>query len=598
MLRHRLIRLMNIATKSKMLVLSMVVKVMTGVELGVEVEKGPLGRTSLAILPIILAATFMQLLDVSIVNVAIPSIQSHLHASFGSVEAVVAGYQLSFAATLMTASRLGDVFGRRRLFLIGMAGFAIASGLCGAAPYVSVLVFGRVVQGFFSGLMFPQVLSIIQVTFPSSQRSKVFGIYGATIGLATIAGPLIGGLLIKANIANLDWRLIFYVNVPIGVAAFVGALFLLGESKSSTSSSVDSMGAFLITAGLVMALYPLIEGRASSWPNSMVAMLIGSVFVIGGFGVHQYLRYRHGNVTLVSIEAIRTRSLGVGLILFLIFFLGIAPFFFAFSIFLQEGNGFSPLAAGLTTAPFAIGSVLSSFLTTRTRSKDARILMLAGSLILAISMWLLIRLLYHVGAQLSGFKLIVPLFIAGIGVGLFVGPASSLVLARVPEEAIGSASGSLSTVQQIGGALGVALIAIIFFGFLGANANQAARAQLPPITAELTSLGLPAPLVKVGTNLFVTCIHDRATEKNPSALPHSCIEVGGAIQIAPIAPKEKKQLVSMFLNAAQNAAQGDFLVSLRDTLSFEIAVFVLTFLLTLALPGWPKENLDERAIVI
>lgn len=224
-------------------------------------------RTSAGLtLAIIMTATFVQLIDVSIVNVAIPSIQRELHASSAEIQLVVAGYLLAFAMTLITGARLGDIFGRTRLFIIGMVGFTLASAACGAAPTATALVVSRVVQGAFSALMYPQVLSVIQVSIPPRDRGRAFGILGAVIGLATILGPVVGGLLISANIAGSTWRSIFYVNVPIGIAAVAGALYRLPRSKAPDAPRLDIPGALLATAGVFLLVFPLVQGRQDGWP--------------------------------------------------------------------------------------------------------------------------------------------------------------------------------------------------------------------------------------------------------------------------------------------------------------------------------------------
>ncbi len=550
-----------------------------------------------SLVAVILAATFMQLLDVSIVNVAIPAIQANLDASFGAIELVVAGYQLTFAVTLITASRLGDAYGRKRLFVVGMAGFTLASAICGAAPNSTALIIARLAQGLFSGLMFPQVLSIIQVSFEGELRSRVFGIYGAVIGLATVTGPLAGGLLIKANIWHLDWRLIFYVNVPIGLLALLGATRRLSESRSSQRPEVDYRGALIATTGLSMLIFPLLEGRELGWPAWMKVMAALSLLVLVVFGLQQVRASRRSKETLVNVELVASRGFLSGLALFLVFFLGVAPFFFALLIFLQDGNGFTPLVAGLTSAPFAIGAILASLLSTRFRPSLAKVFMLAGSFLLIVAMVLLIVLLGNVAGQLSGYRLVPALLLAGVGLGLFVGPASALLMVRVKASQTGSASGLIATFQQIGGALGVALISLVFFSFLGYNAPGSARSQLPVVTNELKALAIPQSFIAEGESAFVTCIHDRANAKNLNSLPESCLIIGGAIEQAPIAAALKAKLIALFISNGNDAAGSDFLLSLRETLGYEIAVFTVAVVLTLAMPGWPRAE-ENQALPI
>ena len=540
----------------------------------------------------------MQLLDVSIVNVAIPSIQANLNASFASVELVVAGYQLTFAVTLITASRLGDIYGRKKFFLIGMFGFTVASIICGAAPNATVLVVSRLVQGFFSGLMFPQVLSIIQITYPPQQRSKVFGIYGATIGLATITGPLVGGLLIKANLAHLDWRLIFYVNAPVGIVAFAGGFRNLTESRGNATAKLDLVGSGLITVGLGFLIYPLVEGRELGWPLWLKVMLLASIFVLVLFFYSQSRAERSARLPLINMSLLRSGNFVLGLVLFLVFFLGVAPFFFALSIFLQEGNGFTPLVSGLTSSPFALGAAVTSALTSRIKGQHSKTMLMVGSALLSLSMVLLILLLGNFSGQVSGYSLIPAMAAAGVGFGLFVGPASSLLMARVQSRDAGSASGTISTVQQVGGALGVTLISFIFFSLLTYNSGSAARSVIPSVTHQLQALSIPQSFISEGEGAFITCIGDRAAEKDPTKLPQSCLIIGGAIEQAPISTSLKSKLISLFLSAGNNAAEHDFLSSLREALVYEIAVFSIAFLLSSKIRGWPSEKeFEDNAAV-
>src|SRR5215472_5484620 len=214
----------------------------------------------------VLTAAFMVLLDISIVNVAIPSIQQNLHASFGEVQLVLAGYALAYAVLLITGGRLGDIYGRKRMFMLGMGGFVVASALCGLAQNPTMLVTSRVLQGLMAALMYPQVLSVIQVLFPPRERGKAFGIFGAIIGLATISGPLAGGLIIRDDLSGGAWRWIFLVNLPIGIAALSAAWRVLPESRAPQATRLDLWGVGIVTAGLGLLVYPLVEGRDLGWP--------------------------------------------------------------------------------------------------------------------------------------------------------------------------------------------------------------------------------------------------------------------------------------------------------------------------------------------
>ncbi len=526
------------------------------------------------VLGIVLTAVFVQLLDVSIVNVAIPSIQGDLGASAAAVQLVLAGYQLAFACTLITAARLGDIHGRRRLFLLGMTTFTVASLLCGLAPDPTTLVLARILQGLGSGLMFPQVLAVIQVTFPAEQRGRAFGIFGATIGLATICGPLVGGLLLEADLFGTDWRMIFLVNVPVGLAALVLARREMPESRAPDAPRLDLLGAALVGAGLLLLVFPLTEGRERGWPAWVWVMLAASVPVLAAFVVLQVRKTRAERDPLVLMTLFRHRSFSAGVLLSSVFFLGIAPFFFAFSLYLQVGLGFEPLHSGLTTLPFAIGSgVASSRSDGLTKRLGARVLTL-GATLLAVSMALLIAVLHVVGPDLVSWQVAVPLLLAGVGLGLFVAPLSNLVLAGVSGRETGSASGVLSTVQQVGGALGVALIGVLLFGLVGDHARDAATGQASVLRAELVRAGVPAAQAEPAVDGFVDCFQRRAESPDPSRTPQGCEPRPGPGAQA-------------FASAAATANAEDYQWAIERTLLFEVLVFGTAAVLVQRLPRTP-----------
>src|SRR5438270_51909 len=272
------------------------------------------GANPWGVLAIILTAVFMQLLDTTITMVGVPSIQNSLHSSFGEIQLVVAGYMLAFACVLVLGGRLGDTYGRKRMFLWGMAGFTLASAVCGAAPDALTLIISRVVQGMASGLMFPQVLGIIQVVFRKDQRTRAIGFYGATIGLATILGPVTGGGLIDLNIVGWGWRSIFFVNVPIGIVALALGAAMIPESRSSLTSRIDVPGAALLGAGLFLLVLPLVIGRDEGWPTWSFGCIAVSPFVLAAFSAYERNRTRRDGTPLIDTTLFRQRPFTLGLI--------------------------------------------------------------------------------------------------------------------------------------------------------------------------------------------------------------------------------------------------------------------------------------------
>ncbi len=533
------------------------------------------------VLAIVLTATFMQLVDISIVNTAIPSIQRDLSASYGQIQLVVVFYILAFACTLITAARIGDIAGRRRVFMIGMAAFTLASVLCGAAPSPGFLVLARLLQGLAAGLMFPQVLSVIQVTFAPRERGKALGILGATIGLATILGPLLGGLLIQLDLGGLLWRTIFYVNVPIGVAALAGAWLFLGESRAPGATRLDLPGAVMVTGGLFLLIFPLVEGRDRGWPPWVWLMLAAAVPVLVLFVAYERRRTREDNDPLLRMSLFKDKAFVAGLLLSVVFFAGLPPFFFSLAIYLQIGLGFSALGSGLTGFPFAVGSALAAGLSDKIAKRIGRRVLLLGTGLLVLGMAAVAGTAHLVGVHPHTWQFAPALFLSGLGLGLFIAPVVNIILAGIRSEAAGAASGVLSTVQQVGGAIGVAAIGVILFGLVGANAGRSVDAVSPRLRQALAAQHLPPVAQAQAIAGFRQCFGDRSHARDPSTLPASCRAAGGA-----------PAGVGAALRVAGGEARArDFSRSFQQALGYEILVFFTAFLLVFRLP-----DVDPKAM--
>ncbi|HEX6678701.1 MAG TPA: MFS transporter [Actinomycetes bacterium] len=528
-------------------------------------------------LAVVLIAAFMQLVDISIVNVAIPSIQRDLDATYSQIQWVLAGYQLAFAVTLITGGRLGDIFGRKRLFMLGMAGFTLASALCGLAQNPGMLIGSRVFQGLMGAIMFPQTLSVIQVTFPPRERGTAFGMFGATIGLATITGPLVGGLLINGDLLGLEWRPIFLVNVPIGVLALAAAARLLKESKAPYAIRTDLVGVGIVSAGLLLLVYPLVQGRDLDWPPWTFAAMVAAVPVLLLFAAWERRKKAADGSPLVDLALFRQRAFVAGLLVAGIFFMGIPAFFLTFTIWLQIGLGFTALHAGLTGIPFAVGSALASAASTRLAPRLGRRILSLGTLLITIGMAGIIATVDRYGGATHSWQLIPALAVCGLGLGSVIAPLVNVVLAGIRGQDAGSASGVLTTVQQVGGAVGVALIGVIFFGLLGSHAGTVGAELAPRLEGELQRAGLPASLDRQVVAGFEACFEDRSSAKDPSAVPVSCQRAqaqGGA----------QPQVGRVVASAADSARRQNFSDVLERTLLFEVAVFGACFLLVFLLP--------------
>lgn len=528
-------------------------------------------------LAVVLTAGFMQLVDISIVNVAIPSIQRDLDATYAQIQWVLAGYQLAFAVMLITGGRLGDIFGRKRLFITGMAGFTLASALCGLAQSPDMLIGSRVLQGLMGATMFPQILSVIQVTFPPQERAGAFGMFGATIGLATITGPLVGGLLIEADLLGLEWRPIFLVNVPIGIVAVAAAARYLTESKAPRALRLDPIGVAIVTSGLLLLVYPLVQGRDLDWPLWTFLSMAAAVPVLAAFAVYERHKKRLDGSPLVDLDLFRQRSFAPGLAVAGIFFMGIPAFFLTFSLWLQIGLGITALHAGLTGIPFAVGSALASAASVRLAPALGRRILSAGSLLLIAGMAGLIWTVDRYGGAVHSWQLVPALLVCGLGLGSVVAPLVNVVLAGIRGQDAGSASGVLTTVQQVGGAVGVALIGVIFFGLLGSQAAGVADDVIPGLQRDLQAAGLPPAVTQQVAAGFRTCFEDRSNAKDPSAVPASCARAQAQGQGQP-------QLAQVVGATADAARRQSFSQAFQRTLLFEIGVFLASFLLVFLLP--------------
>jgi MFS family permease len=314
-------------------------------------------------LSVLLLAGFVTIFDLFVVNVAIPSMQA-VGASFAQIGFIVAGYELAFGVLLITGGRLGDLFGRRRLFVIGMAGFTVASALCGLAPDAGFLIGARVLQGLAAALLFPQVYASIRVNFYGDDSRRAFGLLGMTLGLAAIAGQVLGGWLVHANLFELGWRSIFLINVPIGLFAIVAARHI-PESRAPQQSALDWPGVFLVSAGLTLLLVPLIEGPSQGWPAWSGVAVAAAAVLLATFYRQQEKRRKSGRLPLVDMQLMGQRRFAMGALLVLLVYSTSSSFFLCFALLVQSGLGLDPFVAGSIFAPCSVGFVVASLVAPR-----------------------------------------------------------------------------------------------------------------------------------------------------------------------------------------------------------------------------------------
>ncbi|MEU5702737.1 MFS transporter [Streptomyces aurantiacus] len=416
-------------------------------------------------LAIVMTAAFMDLVDVTIVNIAIPSIQQDAGATFSQIQWITAGYALAFAAGLITGGRLGDIHGRKRLFLVGIGGFTLASALCGFAVNPDMLVASRILQGAMAALMVPQVLSIVHATFPAHERGKVFGLFGAIVGLGAVSGPLLGALLTEWNLFGLEWRPIFLINLPVGIAGLVLGRKFITESKAPHALKLDLVGVALVVLGLLMLLYPLIRGRELGWPVWGYVSMGGALVVFGALVAYEKRKSARDGSPLIELSLFKVKSFAAGIAVQTVFGIGLGIFFLVWTLYMQTGLGWSPLRAGLTGVPFSIAVSLAAGLSVQKLvPRFGRKVLQAGALTMTAGVLLYIWESERYGMSIAPWQMALPLIVMGVGMGLIVAPLTDAVLSGVPREHSGSASGLINTVQQMGNALGLALVSVVFFG--------------------------------------------------------------------------------------------------------------------------------------
>ncbi len=412
------------------------------------------------------------MLDFNVVNLALPAIRQDLGASPGEIQFVISAYAATYAVFLITGGRLGDLFGRRRMFMLGVAGFTLASLLCGLAWSPSVLIAGRILQGLTATVMAPQVLASIRVLFPASEQGRALAFYGAIFGLANICGQLLGGFLVSTHPFGFAWQAIFLINLPIGIAGLIGSLLVLSDSRAEHAQRLDLGGVVLLSLTLVLLVYPLVEGRETGWPAWTVAMLIACPVVLFAFVRFETRVSSRGGDPLVALSLFRSSAFAAGLVMALAFYM-LSSFYLTFAVYLQSGLHRSPMEAGVATLPFAVGYFISSLV-------SAPIMQRLG--IRALTLGFVLQVLGF-GAVILAVSRTVPnglelgLVAAGIGFGIVMPSVIKAVLDGVDQRHAGLASGVVISTLQIGAALGVAVIGGVFYYALGTGQTISAYAH-------------------------------------------------------------------------------------------------------------------------
>jgi EmrB/QacA subfamily drug resistance transporter len=446
-----------------------------------------------AALPILLAGTCLIVLDFFIVNVAMASMQSQLHAGATAVEWVVAGYGLTFAAFLLAAGRLGDRYGRRRMFTLGVAVFTAASLACGLAPLAEVLVLARLAQGAGGAMISPAVLALLGTLYAGPARARAIGIYATVMGLAAAGGQLVGGVLLQLDVAGLGWRTVFLINVPIGVATLAVVARVIPESRADGAQHVDVVGLVLATLAWTAVVFPLVDGRAHGWPAWSIGLLAASPVLFGEFVWWQRRTARRGGAPTVDPAWFRDRSFSVGMLTQLAFWCGQASYFLVLALYLQVGLGLSALQSGAVFSILAAAYLVASMQAPKLVGRFGRGVVVEGAMVLAAGH---VATLVSVRSTHGEIAALVPgLLLTGAGMGLCLAPITTIVLANVDTQRAGAVSGLLSTMQQVGNAVGVAVIGVVFFSNAVSSGFELSTAVLATLLVAVAACARCLPRV-------------------------------------------------------------------------------------------------------
>jgi EmrB/QacA subfamily drug resistance transporter len=427
---------------------------------------------------VVIAASVMDLLDSTIAQTAAPAIRADLAGSYADLEWISAGYTLAMAVGLLIGGRLGDIFGRRQVLLAGMGGFVAASVLCALAPTAGVLIACRALQGAVGAVMIPQGFGLIREMFGDEGQQKAFAVFGPVMGLSAVAGPVIGGALVDADVLGSGWRAIFLVNVPLGIAAIaLGIRHLPRIPAALPGERIDLPSAGLAAIGCFALVYPIVEGRELGWPVWAFALLLAAIVVLAFFGRRQARLARGsraGRSPLVDPSVLERRAYVSGLVLVLCFIGAMGGMVLVFNVMLQAGLGFSPLGSGVATIGIPVAAIFGSITSSATLARLGRTTIHIGAAVMATGLLIADLVLRSAGGGLSAWDLAAPLAVAGFGMGMIFVPMFDVILAGVEPHQLGSASGLLETIQQLGMSLGIAVVGTVLFGVLGDGHGPAA----------------------------------------------------------------------------------------------------------------------------
>ena len=510
-----------------------------------------------------LLGVFMQMLDTTIVNIALPDLARDLGASTSQQLLVLTVYTLSFACTLLTAATLGARVGRRRMFVVGMVAFTVTSVLCGVATGPAELIACRGIQGVSAALMSAQTLALIAALFDKRRHGLVFGVYGAVAGIAAILGPVIGGFLVDADVLGWGWRAIFFVNVPLGLLSCLLAHRRLPDAREPSPGRVDVPGVVLSATALFLLLYPLALGRELGWPPILWGMIGTAGILLTLFAVHEVRVDARGGTPLLRPRLFASRRFAVGLLLSLLFFSVFAGFFFTVSISAQFGLGYSAFRTGMLALPFAIGAAVGSLASPRVVARiTAPHTLMAGSVAVGAGFVWLAMIIEPAAETLPVPGILGPLVLGGLGTGVFIAPLQAVILSDTTEATVGTATGTIPTVQQIGASIGLAVVTLFFFGQVAGQTSETVPAVRAELVASLSESPVRPVLHGAVADRFASCASDQLRSAHPERPAPACAGGPTSPAVAAVAAQARPWTQ----DAARSVTARTFLAALKTTL--------------------------------
>ncbi|MFD6738785.1 MFS transporter [Streptomyces anthocyanicus] len=534
-----------------------------------------------AALGVILGAEIMDLLDGTVMNVAAPAVRADLGGSLSVIQWITVGYTLAFAVLLVVGGRLGDIYGRKRMFVVGAVGFTAASVLCSVAAGPEMLTAARFLQGGLGALMIPQGLGLIKQMFPPKETAAAFGAFGPAIGLGAVLGPIVAGFLVDADLFGTGWRSVFLINLPIGVAVIVGAVLLLPEGKAPVRPKFDVVGMALVTSGLTLLIFPLVQGRERGWPAWAFVLMLAGAAVLVGFVAHELRQERRGGATLIELSLLRRSRYAAGLAVALVFFTGVSGMSLLLALHLQIGLGFSPTRAALTMTPWSVFLVVGAILTGAVLgSKFGRKALHGGLVVLALGVLIMLLTIGDQAGGLTSWELVPGIAVAGLGMGIMIGLLFDIALADVDKQEAGTASGVLTAVQQLGFTVGVAVLGTLFFGLLGSQATASVDDGASRARTELAAAGASTTEQDRLLADLRVCLRESASQQDSERTPDSCRSL----------QKARPAVAEATARAWRTAHTENFSTAMVRPLWVVIALLAVSFALAFRLPPKPREE--------